>query len=102
MLIVTMTEGLLYEKNRNRWARLFRCFSLDNAYACDPRIARFKEEEKQKKLAEKQARKDAAMAKAKEEERVSIGSMKRYMLWNIWTGAMLSKIYFFVNSIAQN
>ena len=42
----------------------------DNCYACDPRIARYKEDEKQKKLAEKQAKRDAAKAKADEEERV--------------------------------
>ena len=43
----------------------------DNAYACDPRISKFKEEEKAKKLAVKQAKKDAARARAEEEERVS-------------------------------
>ena len=44
----------------------------DNAYACDPRIARFKAEEKEKKLAEKRAKKEAARLKAEEEERVRL------------------------------
>lgn len=43
---------------------------LDNAYACDPRIKRFKDEEKEKKLAEKKAKEDAARAVAEEKERV--------------------------------
>lgn len=45
---------------------------LDNSYACDPRIVRHKEEEKQRKLAEKQAKKDAVRAKVEEEKRVSM------------------------------
>ena len=44
----------------------------DNSYACDPRIARHLEQEKQKKLAVKQAKRDAARARAEEEERVNI------------------------------
>ena len=43
----------------------------DNAYACDPRIQRFKDEEKEKKLAQKKAKQDAARQKQEEEERVS-------------------------------
>ena len=43
----------------------------DNSYACDPRIASHLEEEKQKKLAVKQAKRDAARARAEEEERVN-------------------------------
>ncbi|KAI0219481.1 DnaJ-like subfamily C member 2 [Lamellibrachia satsuma] len=43
---------------------------VDNSYACDPRIARHLEQEKQKKLAAKQAKRDAARARADEEERV--------------------------------
>ena len=43
---------------------------LDNAYACDPRIAKFKEEEKARKLAQKKAKQDAARQRAEEEERV--------------------------------
>ncbi|KAK2185793.1 hypothetical protein NP493_222g02007 [Ridgeia piscesae] len=45
---------------------------VDNSYACDPRIARHLEQEKQKKLAVKQAKRDAARARAEEEERVNI------------------------------
>lgn len=44
---------------------------VDNAYACDPRIKKFKDEEKEKKLAEKKAKEDAARAAAEEKERVS-------------------------------
>ncbi|XP_031565944.1 dnaJ homolog subfamily C member 2-like [Actinia tenebrosa] len=39
---------------------------IDNAYACDPRIKRFKEEEKERKLAEKRAKEEAAKAAAEE------------------------------------
>jgi len=52
------------------------CFSFalwsDNAYACDPRIARFKSEEKERKQAEKRARQEAFRQKADEEEKVCI------------------------------
>lgn len=44
---------------------------VDAAYACDTRIARFKEEEKQKKLDAKKAKQDAIRARQEEEERVS-------------------------------
>lgn len=44
----------------------------DNAYACDPRIQRFKDEEKEKKLAQKRAKQEAARQRAEEEERVGI------------------------------
>ena len=43
----------------------------DNAYACDPRIKKFKDEEKERKLAEKKAKKEAARLAAEEKERVS-------------------------------
>ncbi len=43
---------------------------VDNAYACDPRIQRFKDEEKEKKLAVKRAKQEAARMKVEEEERV--------------------------------
>lgn len=43
---------------------------VDNAYACDPRVQKFKEEEKEKKLAQKRVRQEAARAKAEEEERI--------------------------------
>ncbi|XP_069693165.1 dnaJ homolog subfamily C member 2 [Periplaneta americana] len=42
---------------------------VDNAYSLDPRILKFKQEEKDRKLALKQARKDAARARQEEEER---------------------------------
>ncbi|XP_052279766.1 dnaJ homolog subfamily C member 2-like isoform X16 [Dreissena polymorpha] len=42
---------------------------VDNAYACDPRIARFKEEEKEKKASQKRAKQDAARQKQEEEDR---------------------------------
>ncbi|KAL9960620.1 hypothetical protein ACROYT_G034103 [Oculina patagonica] len=42
---------------------------VDNAYACDPRIKKFKDEEKEKKLAEKRAKEEAARAVAEEKER---------------------------------
>ena len=44
----------------------------DNAYSCDPRILRFKAEEKEKKLAKQKAKRDAARQKIEEEERVGI------------------------------
>jgi len=44
---------------------------LDNAYACDPRIKKFKDDEKERKLAEKKAKEEAARAAAEEKERVS-------------------------------
>jgi len=50
---------------------LFALWS-DNAYACDPRIARFKSEEKERKQAEKRARQEAFRQKADEEEKVCI------------------------------
>lgn len=45
---------------------------VDAAYACDPRILRFKEEDKQKKLDDKKAKQDAVRARKEEEERVRI------------------------------
>ena len=48
------------------------CIFADNAYACDPRILRFKEEKKEQKLAQKRAKQEAAQQKADEEKRVSI------------------------------
>ena len=60
----------------------FLFFFSDNAYLCDPRIARFKSDEKEKKLAEKKAKQDAIRQKVEEEERVS-GSclISRYTTW---------------------
>lgn len=45
---------------------------VDAAYACDPRILRFKEEDRQKKLDAKKAKQEAARARQEEEERVRI------------------------------
>ncbi|XP_060064628.1 dnaJ homolog subfamily C member 2-like [Ylistrum balloti] len=42
---------------------------VDNAYACDPRIQKFRDEEKEKKLAQKRAKQEAARQRAEEEER---------------------------------
>ena len=53
---------------------LFAMWS-DNAYACDPRIARFKLEEKERKQAEKRAKQEAFRQKADEEEKVCILSV---------------------------
>ncbi|GFS89032.1 dnaJ homolog subfamily C member 2 [Nephila pilipes] len=41
---------------------------VDNAYACDPRIIKFKEEEKQRKLAQKKAREEAVRQKIEEDK----------------------------------
>lgn len=43
----------------------------DNAYACDPRIQKFIDDEKEKKLAQKRAKQEAARHKAEEGARVS-------------------------------
>ena len=43
---------------------------VDNAYNLDPRIQRFIQEDKDKKLAAKEAKKQAARARQEEEERV--------------------------------
>ena len=45
-------------------------FWIENAYDCDPRVARFKEIEKQRRLEEKQARAAAARKRAEEELKV--------------------------------
>lgn len=44
---------------------------VDTAYTMDPRIIKFKQEDKDKKLALKQAKRDAARARQEEDERVS-------------------------------
>lgn len=43
---------------------------VDTAYSLDPRILKFKQEDKDRKLAVKQAKKDAARARQEEEDRV--------------------------------
>lgn len=59
--------------------------SSDNAYACDPRIQRFKDEEKERKVAIKRAKQEAARAKAEEEEKVWVHKERKddSILWNI-------------------
>ncbi|EEC00927.1 conserved hypothetical protein, partial [Ixodes scapularis] len=42
---------------------------VDTAYACDPRVQRFKEEERERKLAHKRAKQEASRAKALQEEK---------------------------------
>ena len=44
---------------------------LDNAYSCDPRVKRFKEEEKAEKEAKKQAKVEAAKKEASQKKEVS-------------------------------
>ena len=51
---------------------------VDNAYTCDSRIKKFKEDEKERKLAEKKAKEDAARAAAEEKERVSINILSEW------------------------
>lgn len=43
---------------------------VDNAYSCDPRIKKFKEEEKAKKEAEKKAKADAKRKEQEAKEKV--------------------------------
>ena len=42
----------------------------DNAYACDPRVRRYKEKEKEEKLAQKRAKEEAARQEALRREEV--------------------------------
>ena len=48
-----------------------RCVTADTAYSCDPRIKRFKEEEKSRKDAEKKAKADAKKKEQEDKDRVS-------------------------------
>ncbi|KAK3864990.1 hypothetical protein Pcinc_029363 [Petrolisthes cinctipes] len=59
------------ERARRRKEEMTRLRRLvDNIYACDPRIVRFKEEEKERKLALKRAKAEAIRLKFEEEERI--------------------------------
>jgi DnaJ family protein C protein 2 len=51
---------------------------VDNAYACDPRIIKFKQEEKKKKEDEKAKRKEAARQREEEHARVSCLCLIRF------------------------
>lgn len=55
-------------RRKEEMARLRRL--VDNTYACDPRIAKFKEEDKERRLAQKKAKADAIRQKQEEEERI--------------------------------
>jgi DnaJ family protein C protein 2 len=44
----------------------------DNCYACDPRLKRFREEEKERKVAERKAKEEAARLAAEEQEKVPL------------------------------
>ena len=59
------------------------CCISDNAYACDPRIARYKLEEKERKQAEKRARQEAFRQKADEEEKVCVLFVAQIVLKNV-------------------
>ena len=72
--IVVIREEQLIVKQISFCAIFNACvfpFVADNTYACDFRIKKFKDEEKEKKLAEKRAKEEAARAAAEEKERVS-------------------------------
>jgi hypothetical protein len=56
---------------------------VDNAYACDPRIAQFKLEEKERKQAGKRAKQEAMKQKADEEERVRLLILFIILCWCI-------------------
>lgn len=72
------------------WMFFFKFFlGVDNAYACDPRIKKFKDEEKEKKLAEKKAKEEAARAVAEEKERVSKLDEDNLLLYIIYLPKLL-------------
>jgi len=59
------------ERNERKKEEMKRVRKLvDNAYNSDPRIARFRDLDKQEKLAKKKAKQDAAQARRDEEERI--------------------------------
>lgn len=58
------------ERKRRAKEEVVRLRTLvDNAYACDPRIKKFREDEKEKKIQEKKAKQEAARAAILERER---------------------------------
>lgn len=56
------------EKKKEEMKRIRKL--VDNAYNNDPRIAKFREDDKQEKLSKKKAKQDAAKARKDEEERI--------------------------------
>lgn len=59
------------ERQRKKKDEMLRIRNLvDLAYSTDPRIAKFKQEDKERKLAAKRAKQSAAQAKKEEEERI--------------------------------
>jgi len=61
----------LVQRNERKKEEMKRFRKLvDNAYNSDPRIANFREMDKQEKLAKKKAKQDAAQARRDEEERI--------------------------------
>lgn len=51
------------------------CLSTDTAYSCDPRIKKFKEEEKARKESEKKAKAEAKKREQEEKERVCVAPL---------------------------
>lgn len=49
--------------------------STDTAYSCDPRIKKFKEEEKARKESEKKAKAEAKKREQEEKERVCVAPL---------------------------
>lgn len=54
--------------------------TADTAYSCDPRIKKFKEEEKARKESEKKAKADAKKREQEERERVSL-TLNKTLSW---------------------
>lgn len=65
-------HNLSFLKSKTMIFFLMNVFFTDNAYACDPRIQKFKDDEKEKKMAQKRAKQEAARQKAEEEARVGL------------------------------
>lgn len=61
--------AVLYDVKMEDFVSLF---AADTAYSCDPRIKKFKEEEKARKESEKKAKADAKKREQEERERVRL------------------------------